>query len=158
MKTFISKSIAVVAMAATLLSFSTKSTLSSPAGGEGFEIMLNGKVVLQSFGKALNSAKTLQLSEALPNDKLTIRYHHCGKAGKNRIVTIKDGQDNLVKTWRFKDAQTSIGDMSCNVRDIISLKKGSNRVFKLYYSSSELPAGRMLVSVVFDKTDLALRK
>ena len=158
MKTFISKTVAVVAITAALFSFSTKSPLGSPAGGEGFEILLNGKMVLQSFGKSLNSVKTLQLSEASANDKLTIRYHHCGKVGKNRIVTIKDGQDNLVKTWRFKDAQTAVSDMSCNVQDIISLKKGSNRVFKLYYSSSELPAGRMLVSVVFDKTDVAIRK
>lgn len=152
MKTIISKTFALVAVAATLLSFSPN------FGGEGFEISLNGKVVLQRFGKNMDDVKTLQLSQASPNDKLTIKYHHCGKVGKNRIVTIKDAQDQLIKTWRFKDVETAVGGMSCSVQDIISLKKGSNNVFKLYYSSSELPGGRLLTSVVFDKNALTARK
>jgi hypothetical protein len=149
MKSIISKTFALVAIAATLLSFSSN----SPSGGEGFEISLNGKVVLQQFGKDMDKVKTLQLSAASPNDKITIRYHHCGRVGKNRIVTIKDGQNNLVKEWRFKDVQTALGDMSCNVRDLISLKKGDNSVLNLYYSSSELPNGRQLASVVLGNSN-----
>ena len=152
MKTIIGKSFAMVAVAAILLSFSPN------FGGEGFEISLNGKVVLQRFGKNMDGVKTLHLSPASPNDKLTIKYHHCGKVGKNRTVTIKDAQDQLIKTWRFKDVETAVGGMSCHVQDLLSLKKGSNNVFKLYYSSSELPQGRLLTSVVFDKKLLAARK
>ncbi len=152
MKTIIGKTFALVAVAATLLSFSPN------FGGEGFEISLNGKVVLQRFGKNMDDVKPLQLSQASPNDKLTIKYHHCGKVGKNRTVTIKDAQDQLIKTWKFKDVETAVGGMSCSVQDILSLKKGSNNVFKLYYSSSELPGGRLLTSVVFDKNLLAARK
>ena len=152
MKKIIGKTFALVAVAATLLSFSPN------FGGEGFEISLNGKIVLQRFGKNMDDVKTLQLNPASPNDKLTIRYHHCGKVGKNRTVTIKDAQDQLIKTWRFKDVETAVGGMSCSVQDIISLKKGNNNVFKLYYSSSELPGGRLLTSVIFDKNLLAARK
>jgi hypothetical protein len=47
MKSIISKAFAPVAIAATLFSFTT----TSPAGGEGFEIYVNGKVALQRFGK-----------------------------------------------------------------------------------------------------------
>lgn len=151
MKTIITKTIAGVAIAAALLSFSAKSPFNSPSGGEGFEIYLNGKVVMQSFGKEINTAKTLQLGQASPTDKLTVSYHHCGQAGKKRMLTIKDAQEKTIKEWRFTDTKNGISDMSCQVRDIIILKKGSNQVLKLYYSSAEVPNGRMLASVVFDK-------
>ena len=147
MKSIISKTITLVAIIVTLLSFTTN------FGGEGFEISLNGKVVLQQFGKEMEVIKTLQLHSTSPNDKITIRYHHCGKVGKNRIVTIKDGQNNLVKEWRFKDTATPVGEMSCSVQDILILKKGSNQVLKLYYSSSELPNGRQLATLSLEQSN-----
>jgi hypothetical protein len=151
MKLFISKTLTLVAFAAALLSFSPN------FGGEGFEISLNGKVVLQQYGKDMDAVKTLELSKSQPGDKLTIRYYHCGKVAKNRTVTIKDGSDQVIKVWRFKDAQISMGDMSCNVQDLLSLKKGNNKVFKLYYASSELPNGRMLASVTLNNNSIAAR-
>jgi len=144
MKSIISKTIMLVAIAVTLLSFK------SNFGGEGFQISLNGKVVLQQYGKEMDIIKTLQLNSASPNDQLTIRYHHCGKIGKNRVVTIKDAQNNIVKEWRFKHSQTSFDEMSCPVKDILGLKKGSDQVLKLFYSSSELPDGRQLAAVSID--------
>ena len=102
--------------------------------------------MLQQFGKEMNVVKTLQLHSASPKDQLTIRYHHCGKVGKNRVVTIKDGQDKLLKEFRFKDVQIPYGEMSCKVQELLSLK-GSDQVLKLYYSSSELPNGRHLATV-----------
>ena len=146
MKSIICKSMMLVAVAAALLSFSAN------FGGEGFEISLNGKIVLQQYGKDLYNVKSLKLNTSSPNDKLTIRYWHCGKEGKNRIIAIKDVQDKLIKEWRFRDAGTANGDMSCNVQDILSLKKEGNNVFKLYYSSSELPGGRMLTSITTGNT------
>ncbi len=144
MRLIISKTFALVAIAATLLSFSSN----SPTGGEGFEILVNGKTVLQKFGSDMDNIHTLQLSKTLPTDKLTIRYHHCGRVGKNRIVTIKDGNDNTVKVWKFTDVPTPLGDMSCTMQDLISLQKNGNTSFKVYYSSTELPKGRQLVSVI----------
>lgn len=152
MKSIISKAVMLVAIAAALISFTPN------FGGEGFEILLNGKAVLQQFGKDLNTAKTLQLNSASPNDKITIRYWHCGREGKNRIVTIKDSQDRVIKKWLFKDAGTAVGDMSCSAQDILSLSKAGNTVFKIYYSSSELPEGRMLTTLIFNKNSLTARK
>lgn len=152
MKKIIGKTFALVAIAATLLSFTTN------FGGEGFEIFLNGKVVLQQFGKDIDKVNTLQLNSASPGDKLTIRYYHCGRVGKNRVVTIKDGQDKLVKEWHFKDAQTAVGDIGWTVQDILNLKKAGNNIFKIYYSSTELPQGRMLTSVVVGNNLVAARK
>ncbi len=147
MKSIISKTFALVAIAATLLSFSTN------FGGEGFEILVNGKAVLQKYGSDMEHVNTLQLSKASPNDKLTIRYHHCGRVGKNRLVTIKDSKDNTVKIWKFADVPNPVGDMSCTVKDLQQLQKSSNQVFKIYYSSTELPKGRQLASVILGSTD-----
>ena len=145
MKTIISKTFALVAIAAAMLSF----TANSPAGGEGFEIYVNGKVVLQQFGKNMDNVKTLQLNPASPNDKLTIKYHHCGQVGKNRLVTIKNAEGNPLKVWRYTDATAPVGDMSCTVKDLLSLQKSANRGLKIFYSCNELPKGRQLAEVVF---------
>lgn len=152
MKSIITKSMLLLAVAAALVSFTPR------FGGEGFEILLNGKVLLQQFGKEMNSGKVLQLNAGSPTDKITIRYWHCGKEGKNRTVTIKDGQDKIIKQWHYKDAGPSNSYMSCSVQDILSLSKAGNNVFKIYYASSELPEGRMLTTVVFDKDSLVARK
>ncbi|MBL0180851.1 MAG: hypothetical protein IPP96_00660 [Chitinophagaceae bacterium] len=148
MKSIISKAMMLVATAAALLSFSPN------FGGEGFEILLNGKVLLQQFGKDVNTAKNLQLSQVSASDKLTIRYYHCGHVGKNRIVTVKDGNDKILKQWRYNDSQSAVSEMLCSAQDIITLKKAGNRVFKIYYSSSELPNGRMLASVTIGNSDV----
>ncbi len=141
MKKMITRAMMLVATAAALLSFSPN------FGGEGFEILLNGKPLLQQFGKDMNSVKNLQLSQVSANDKLTIRYHHCGHIGKNRIITVKDEQGKTLKQWRYKDNESAMSEMLCSTQDIITLKRAGTRVFKIYYSSSELPAGRMLASV-----------
>lgn len=150
MKSIITKALLLVFGAAALCSFSPS------FGGEGFEIFLNGKVILQQFGKDLNTVKTLQLDAATANDKLAIRYHHCGKVGKNRVVTIKDGQDNMLKQWRFTDVDTPVGEMSCYISDIPALKK-SNSVLKIFYSSTELPNGRQLATLVTGNNAVASR-
>lgn len=147
MKKIISKTLALIAVATVLFSFTPN------FGGEGFEILVNGKIVLQKYGGDMDNVKFLELSKTSPKDKLSIRYYHCGKVGKNRMVTIKDGDNNTVKVFRFADVATPVGEMSCTVGDLISLKKGDNQVFKLYYSSSELPKGRQLASVILGNTD-----
>src|SRR5688572_33153834 len=138
-KTNLIKRLAGIAFLALLLSFST-----APAGGEGFEIFLNNKVVLQQFGNSMNTVKTLSLDQAAPDDQLAIIYHHCGKWGKNRVVTIKDEKNNTLKKWNFKDEGAR---MTCKVKDIVGVQKGNGTVLKLYYSSSELPEGRQLVAI-----------
>lgn len=147
MNTIISKAVALVAIAAILFSFSTK------FGGEGFEILVNGKAVLQKYGSDMDKVNVLQLSKTQPTDQLTFRYHHCGRVGKSRIVTIKDGKDDVLKVWSFKDVPTPVGDMSCSMQDLFNLQKNGNKIFKIYYASTELPKGRQLASVVLASTD-----
>lgn len=132
---------ALVAFCAILFSFSPN------PGGEGFEIYLNNKIILQQYGGDMDKVKSLQLNAPSPEDKLTVKYHHCGRVGKNRVITIKDVQNNTLKEFRFADAATPVSAMMIPVKDIIGLKKGNNSTLKLYYTSSELPKGRVLASI-----------
>ncbi len=149
MKSIIRKTMTLVAIAIALLSFS------SNFGGEGFEISLNGKVLLQRYGSEMNTNNSLQLNQNVSAGQLTIKYHHCGRVGKNRIVSIKDGQNKTVKEWRYTDANSAPAVMNCNVKDILNLKKGNESTFKLYYSSSELPNGRLLTTIVLGSNAVA---
>ena len=138
MRSIISKAMTLAFITIALFSFTSK------PGGEGFEIYLNNQVLLQRFGSDMDNVKELALTSVSGNDKLTIRYHHCGKVGKNRIISLRDGQDKTLKEFRFPDASTPVAGMIINVKDILNVKKGT---LKLYYSSTELPNGRVLATV-----------
>ena len=148
MSTFISKTKRLFSLAGLLAVATVLFSFSEKAGGEGFEILLNNKVVLQQFGKDLNVIKTLRLDQSNANDELSIRYHHCGQVGKNRVVTIKDANDKVLKQWKFSDVSRSAASMTCKVKDILALQQGKDKTIKLFYSSSELPQGRQLASIV----------
>ena len=145
MKSVIAKTFSLLTICTALFSFSPT------PGGEGYEVYLNNKLILQRFGNNMNSVQTIRLDEGSPNDELTINYHHCGKVGKNRVLTIKDGQDKVLKAIRFADSSSPKNSMSCRAKEIISLKKGNTGTLKLYYASSELPDGRLLATIVTKK-------
>jgi hypothetical protein len=152
MKTIISKTMTLVAISATLLSFSPKPGIAfgkpmATKGGEGFEISLNNKLVIQRFGSDINAVNSLQLTQSSASDQLSIKYYHCGRMGKNRIINIKDGQNKVLKEFRYADLPSVMGAMTVPVKDILSLKKGNDNTLKLYYSSSELPNGKLLVTI-----------
>ena len=142
MKSIIINSVVFVAVAATILSFAPG------LGGEGFEISLDSKIVIQKYGPNINDVNSLQLDHGSFNGQLIVRYHHCGRVGRNRVLILKDLQNRVMKEWRFADIATPVAAMSLDVKAILALKKGSSGYFKLYYSSSELPNGRLLTSIV----------
>ena len=124
-------------------------SFSVPKGGEGFEIYLNSKLIVQQFGAQVYNVKSIQLDQSSLNDELTIKYFHCGQAGKDRSITIKDGQNRVLKVWRFEDGTANKAAMTCKVKDIIGLKKGNETVtLNLYYSSCQLPNGRQLAALI----------
>lgn len=122
-------------------------SFSSIPGGEGFEIYLNNKMVLQQYGTAMNEIKNLSLDQTDNNAQLIIKYYHCGKVAKNRIVTIRDQQNKSLKEFRFADAATPMAAIAVKVSDIINLKKGKGSQLNIYYSSSELSKERLLTSI-----------
>lgn len=136
------KQLSVLAICAIMFSFT-----SERAGGEGFEIFLNNKPVLQQFGDEMKVIKTLKLDQSNENDQLTIRYYHCGKIGKNRTITLKNAGDKVLKEWKFTDVKLESASMTCNVKDILTLHQGKDKTIKLYYASTELPQGRQLASI-----------
>ena len=140
----LSAAIAMIAICFGLFSFS------SPWGGEGFEIFLNNKLVSQQFGKEVNNTKSLQLDQRYANDELTIKYYHCGQPGKNREITLRDGNNNVLKDWRFDNASANeTAGMDCPVKDILAAqKRSSNGTLNLYYSSTEIPQGKLLMTIV----------
>lgn len=124
-------------------------------GGEGFEIYLNKRLVLSQYGNEMKEAKSIELDPSSMNSQLSVKYYHCGRLAKDRVITIKDENNNLLKQWKFANETTSPSLMNCQVKEIFTLKKGDAKSLKLYYSSSELPAGRLLTSIVVSKEKIA---
>jgi len=147
-KLFAVKSLLLL-LCVTLFSFSTKK------GGDSFEILLNGKRVLQQFVYASKGVQTIQLAQTSDNDKLDIYYHHCGQVGKSRYITIKDEKDQPIKVWKIADAVDKDGAMSFKLKDILSLRKNKTEKLNLFYSSSELPSGRTLATIAGEETGIA---
>lgn len=147
-KLIVAKSLLIL-VCAMLFSFSSKK------GGDSFEIVLNGKRVLQQFVYASKGVQTVQLTQTSDNDKLDIFYNHCGQVGKNRYITIKNEKDQPIKVWKFADAADKNGAMSFKLKDILSLRKNKTDKLNLFYSSSELPAGRTLATIAGDETGIA---
>lgn len=143
MKSLISKTMLLFVMAATLLSFSPK------PGGEGFEIYVGSKLMIQRYGSEVNTVQSLQLNQQTGNEKVSIKYHHCGNVGKNRVVTIKNEQNAVLKEFRYADSKSVVSVMTVEVKDILALKKGNTQALKLFYASSELPNGRLLTTINF---------
>jgi len=139
----------LVLLCATLFSFSVKK------GGDSFEIVLNGKRVLQQFVYASKGIQTIQLTPMSDNDKLDIYYNHCGQVGKNRYITIKNEKDQPLKVWKFADAIDKDGAMSFKLKDILSLRQNKTDKLNVFYNSAELPAGRTLAVIAGEETGIA---
>ncbi len=131
----------LVLFCATLFSFSSK------RGGDSFEIWLNGKRVLQQYVHVAKGVQTLYFAQTSDNDKLDIFYSHCGQTGKSRYITVKDEKNRPLKVWKFTDADGSNAAMSFKLKDILSLKKSKTDKLNLFYSSRELPDGRLLATI-----------
>jgi hypothetical protein len=150
MRNIISSAVAGIVISAALLSFSPK------PGGEGFEISQGGKILIQKFGNNLEEGKSLQL-QISSTEPLIVKYYHCGRVGNNRIITVKDDQNKLLKEFHYADLKTPAPSMTVPLKDILTMKKGSSVSLKLYYSSTELPKGRQLASIISGNSSLAKR-
>lgn len=135
--------IGLLALASLLLSFTAN------RGGEGFQVYVDNKMVLEQFGKQLDNVHTLTLDRGNFNSQLSIRYYHCGKSGTNREITIRDSENRVLRNWKFADGNTASmtfpeSSMACRVSDILAIQKTGNGKLGLYYTSNELPKGRLL--------------
>jgi hypothetical protein len=124
---------------------------SIPKGGEGFEIYLNNKLVTQQFGTSMDHVKSFTLNAPAADDKLVVKYYHCGQIGKSRKITIRDNGDKKVAEWQFTSQELA---MNIPVREI---NKKAGNTFKLYYTSTEIPKGRLLATLVIANGSYAKR-
>jgi len=115
-------------------------------GGDSFTIYLNDKLLLKEYVYNTQGIKNLQLDQRSYNDQLNIYYNHCGQTGTDRSITLKDGQNRILKEWHFPDATGANTAMTCRVKDILDCQKGGGSI-NLYYTSRELRNGRLLASL-----------
>ena len=125
------------------------SSFSNKMGGDSFEVYINKKLVFQQYVTRGEAVKSLQLDQSNYNDQVEVYYSHCGQTGTDRTISIRDGQNKVLKEWRFQDTPGAKSSMACNVKDIMSLQKlSSGNTLNLYYVSHELPAGRLLAAII----------
>ncbi len=129
----------------------------SPAGGEGYEIYLDNKLIIQQFGKQMKEVKNLQLNSSHIKSELGIKFYHCGMAGKSRTLELKINDKQIVKKWQFANSSDNHYIITVPVKEIINLeKKSATGTFDLYYASKEAPQGRKLAEIIL--TDRATAK
>lgn len=152
MRTRNSITLKVALLSTILLALATFSFVRVP-GGDHFEVYLNKKLVFQQIVSQPSGVKSLVLNESNMNDKVEVFYSHCGKIGTKRNIVIKDG-NNVLRQWRFVDVVGNTSEkkfMSMNVKEILAFKaRTSDKTLNLYYSSQEMPDGRLLASIVLD--------
>lgn len=119
-------------------------SISAKKGGDVFEIYLNGKQVHRQFVHVDNSVKTLQLQAFGDNDRIEVLYSHCGQVGTNRVLTLRNGKNELVKKIKFPDVSNNPSMMGFSPRDIAN---NGNVKLNLYYASKELPDGKLLATI-----------
>ena len=129
-------------------------SLSAFAGGDVYEIYLNDKLVCKETHKTISGSKELRLDKLNANDRLVIKYSHCGEVGKNRSIVIKDEKNNIIKEWKFTDGQNA-SVMQIPVKELLALK-ATNASLKLYYSAKQMPEGKMLTAIKIDNKKVAV--
>ena len=122
--------------------------LSFRPGGDHYEVYLNKKLVFTQIVSQPGSLKSLVLDQRNANDKVDVFYSHCGKLGTRRAIAIKEGK-HVLKQWRFSDEAGKF--MSVGAKEILAFQnKNGDRKIDLYYSSEQIPDGKLLASIVLD--------
>ena len=116
------------------------------AGGDSFQIYVDGKLLVDQHVAAAKGASSLHLNQLSSKQKIDVYYSHCGKTGKNRTISIKNDQNKLLKEWKFTDVEGK-SPMTCQVKDILALQKNKSGKLHLYYTAKELPGGHLLAVI-----------
>ncbi len=130
----------------------------SPLGGEGYEIYIDNKLVLQQFGKNMKEVKNLQLNASHSKSELNVKFFHCGMAGKSRTLELRTPEKQVLKQWQFANEEAKNFAITVPVKEILNLqKKAGAGTLHLFYSSKEAPDGRFLAGIVMSEKSLAAK-
>lgn len=133
-KSFVSKSLLLVAFYFAAFAGTAK------AGLDYYSIYIGKKLV---FTRAVNktlSLENLPISETDMNEQLVIEYYQCNipdKTGKNRSISLRDDNGNVIKQWKFADARDGNTKMTIPVKELMQVAKSSKaKSLSLYYAAN----------------------
>jgi hypothetical protein len=127
-------------------------------GGDVFEIHVNNKMLIQQFVHADKTVKTLDIS-GYTNDVLNIYFNECGTIGKNRSISLRDG-NKVLKTWNFPNVPDDIkrSAMTCKVKEILDVQKSSSATrLDLVYASKTRDNAHVLASITGSDVKASLK-
>jgi len=131
--------------------FISFAAMNAKAGGDGYEIYLNNKLILKQYQGQSLSLTSLVLSQSNLNDKLVICYTRCNvpdNSGKSRSITLKDNNGTVLKVWTFNNLPGDKGSMSIPVREILDLqKKIGEKPITIYYAAQDHASTQILPSL-----------
>jgi hypothetical protein len=137
-------------LSAVLLSF-------SGIGGEGYTIRMGDRLLLEQHVTLKSAVPNFSLYQRDAGKALFIYYSHCGQIGVSRSIAIKDGQNRVLKEWKYADAVSGNAPMVCKVKDILALGGEAGGSVQLVYSSKEIPSGKVLANVALSMDGVARR-
>jgi hypothetical protein len=133
-----------VILCSILFSFSTRM-----AGAHSFQVYLDNKLMIDQYVNSKMNAPTLLVNPAENYSQLIVKYNECGRTVTGRTITIKDGNNKVLKDWRFEGVSTGYENpMAFQIKDITALKQKGSNTFRLYYSSKEFPEGQQIANLV----------
>jgi hypothetical protein len=116
-------------------------------GGDIFELYIGKEMLIQQALHNDNGVKQITLRADQKDEKMSVKFYHCGKSGTQRTITLRDQNDQVLKSLSFSEPKSSSSVMSFPVSEIVQFQSEENTSIRLYYSSAELPKGKWLVSV-----------
>ena len=143
MRTLISKTM----LAVTSLALSLGISSYTKPGGDIFEVYIGKEMLIQQALHNDHGVKQITLRADQKDEKMSVKFYHCGKSGTQRTITLRDQNDRVLKTLSFSEPKSSSSVMSFPVKEIVQFQSEQNTSVRLYYSSAELPKGKWLVSV-----------
>jgi len=129
----------LAALVATLSSFSRF------LGADSFKVYLNDNLIFEQYVTPETSVQAISLSESSGDEMLTVYYDHCGHIGKQRSLTLLDG-NSVLKKWDFPNAKTvASSGMRCPIREIKAMQT-PGKTISLVYESLELQSPLTLLT------------
>lgn len=128
-----------------------------PLGGDSYAIYLNDTRVTEQYVTRQATIPQVAVLTAGNTAVLKAHYSHCGRIGSGRSLSLQSA-DRTLKEWKFSDvAEESRAMMGIPVSEIVAASSASRAPVSLFYASVELPEGKVLATLVMDKSTASLK-
>lgn len=123
--------------------------ITANAGLDSYEIYLNDKQILKQYVNQPLKLESLNLTQSNKDDKLVIYYSQCNvpsRIGKGRTISVKDTEGNILKQWKFANAEGRSTGMTIAVKELLALDKKATGGLTLFYAAEGRPEGQLLAN------------